>query len=249
VIIAAHQPGFLPWLGYLAKVAAADLFVVMDDLQYEAQNFQNRNRIKNNHGAFWLTVPLERGPQSAPICQKQIANVSSPREHWQWRHWETLRIHYGSAAHWKRYADPLEEVFRRPWQRLLDLDLHILRLCLGWFEIDTPILLSSSLALSGQKTDRILDLCRKTGADVYLSGRGGSTAYLDVAKLVAAGVSVAWQPFRHPVYPQRYPSVGFISHLSAIDLLLNCGPDSPRILRDAMQAPAEQEQVQQLTGS
>jgi WbqC-like protein family len=74
VIVAAHQPHFLPWIGYLAKVAACDLFVVMDDLQYEAQNFQNRNRVKINHGALWLTVPLVRGAQQERICDKRIDN-------------------------------------------------------------------------------------------------------------------------------------------------------------------------------
>ena len=61
MMVAAHQPAYLPWLGYLAKIAAADLFVVMDDLQYEAQNFQNRNRIKTGTGPAWITVPVERG--------------------------------------------------------------------------------------------------------------------------------------------------------------------------------------------
>ena len=88
MIVAAHQPHFLPWLGYLAKVAACDLFVVMDDLQYEAQNFQNRNRVKINHGALWLTVPLERGGQRDRICDKRIDNRGGPRHHWQRRAWQ-----------------------------------------------------------------------------------------------------------------------------------------------------------------
>ena len=61
MILAAHQPHYLPWLGYLDKVAKADLFVVMDDLQYEAQNFQNRQRLKLADGARWVHVPLLRG--------------------------------------------------------------------------------------------------------------------------------------------------------------------------------------------
>ncbi|MBV8758449.1 MAG: WbqC family protein, partial [Deltaproteobacteria bacterium] len=91
MIVAAHQPAYLPWLGYLDKMAKADVFVVMDDLQYEAQNFQNRNRIKLNNGAAWLTVPLEKGPQSQRICDKSISNAGSPKEHWQRRSWETLK--------------------------------------------------------------------------------------------------------------------------------------------------------------
>jgi len=108
--------------------------------------------------------------------------------------------------------------------------LHILELVRGWFGITSPMLLSSSLQLEGQKTDRIIDFCRKVGADVYLSGRGGSTGYLDVDALRQNGVDVAWQSFDHPVYPQRYPALGFMPRMCVLDMLFNCGPASRDIL-------------------
>ncbi len=234
MIVAAHQPHYLPWLGYLAKVAAADLFVVMDDLQYEAQNFQNRNRIKCNHGPLWLTVPLTHGAQSDRISDKQIVNLGSARDHWQRRHFETLRIHYQGAPHWRHYEPALRDVYSRQWNRLIDLDLHLLQLHLQWLEIRKPVLLASSLGLTGQKTERIAALCRAVGADTYLSGGGGSRGYLDVAQLARAGVGVQWQTFTHPRYAQRYPRLGFTSHLGALDLLLNCGPQSRDVLAEAV---------------
>jgi hypothetical protein len=243
VIVAAHQPHFLPWLGYLAKIASADLFVVMDDLQYEAQNFQNRNRVKINHGPSWLTVPLERGPQNELICDKRIYNGGSKREHWQRRALQTLRIHYGAARYWSTYEAELTDVLTRPWTRLVDLDLHMLKLHLEWFDIRKPVLLSSSLGLSGQKTERIERLCRAVSATTYLSGRGGSRGYLDETQLARAGIRVAWQSFVHPIYPQRYSARGFLSHLGAIDCLLNCGPEAARMLRDAMAVSAPVEAV------
>jgi hypothetical protein len=234
MIVAAHQPSYLPWLGYFDKIAQADLFVVMDDLQYEAQNFQNRNRIKVNNGAGWLTVPLVRGSQRDRIIDKQIRNDGvNPKEHWQRRTWATLEIHYRRAPYFAAYAEELAEVYTRPWTSLVELDLHILRMAMGWLGLRRPILRSSSLGLEGQKTDRILDMCRKVGADVYLSGSGGSTGYLDVAALEDAGVTVAWQRFQHPVYPQRYPALGFLPNLCVLDLILNCGPESREILLPA----------------
>ncbi len=226
MIVAAHQPSYLPWLGYLDKMAKADVFVVMDDLQYEAQNFQNRNRVKLNDRAGWLTVPLERGGQLDRICDKRIQNHVNPREHWQRRHWTAIKIHYGKSPHFARYADELEDLYTRPWTRLVELDLHVLEMARRWFGITRPILTSSSLELTGQKTERIIDLCRKVGAKVYLSGRGGSTTYLDVEALRRAGIAVAWQQFAHPTYPQRYPQLGFVPYLAFLDLLLNCGPAS-----------------------
>ena len=230
MIVAAHQPSYLPWLGYLDKLAKADVFVVMDDLQYEAQNFQNRQRVKLNSGAAWLTVPLERGAQTDLICDKRIANGGSPKQHWQRCQWQTLRTHYGKTPYWHHYAAELEEVYTRPWARLVDLDLHVLDLARRWFGITGPVLKSSSLGLTGQKTDRIIDLCRKVGARAYLSGRGGSTDYLDVEALRRAGIAVIWQQFTHPAYPQRYPQLGFVPNLAFLDLLFNVGPASRQLM-------------------
>ena len=180
-------------------------------------------------------MPLERGPQGERIIDKRIVNRGSPKEHWQRKTWHTLQIHYGSSPFWRLYQEDLEELFTRPWDRLIDLQLHILRLHLRWFEIYTPVLRASSLSLRGQKTDRLESLCSAVGADVYLSGGGGSRGYLDVDQLARAGVRVAWQRFSHPVYPQRYPMLGFKPNLASLDLLLNCGPDAVRIVREAMQ--------------
>ena len=231
MILAAHQPAFMPWLGYLDKLAKADLFVVMDDLQFEAQNFQNRNRVKLNHGPHWLTVPLLRGKQTDRVLDKRIDNTGrGGRHHWQIRTWRTLCVHYGRAPHFARYAAALEDTYVRRWDWLVDLDLHMLDLARVWLGIGKPIVRASSLGLSGAKTDRILSLCQATGAKTYLSGRGGSAGYLDTAQLERGGVATLWQTFKHPSYPQRYAGLGFVSHLGFLDLLLNCGPDSAALL-------------------
>jgi hypothetical protein len=241
MIVGAHQPHCLPWLGYLDKIARSDLFVVMDDLQYEAQNFQNRNRIKVNNGTAWITVPLVKGSQSDRICDKQIQNLASAKEHWQRRGWLTLSTHYRKSPFFSNYSADLEEAFSRPWTMLLDFSLHMLQLHLRWFEIDTPIVLASTLALRGQKTDRIIDMCSRVGATTYFSGRGGSTSYLDLPALENAGVELMWQHFNHPIYEQRYPELGFIKNLSALDLLFNCGPQSAALLREQSDSPPASE--------
>jgi hypothetical protein len=232
MILAAHQPHYLPWLGYLHKLASADLFVVMDDLQYEAQNFQNRNRVKLSGGAQWLTVPLERGPQAQRILDKRINNDGANRD-WARRHWETLRNSYGRAPYFERYAGELESMYSRRWEWLLDLDLHVLQLMTGWLGIRKPIVRASTLELQGIRSARIVDLCRKTGATTYLSGGGGSRAYLETDLFARENISVLWQQFTHPVYPQRYTDLGFVSRLAAIDLLFNCGEESRDILLGA----------------
>ena len=240
MIVAAHQPHYLPWLGYLDKLARSDVFVVMDDLQYEAQNFQNRQRLKLDAGPHWLTVPLERHAQSARICDLRIDNTGKgSRHHWQRRHWRTLEVHYGRAAWFARFAPALEDIYVRRWTHLLELDLHMLELARNCLGIKVPIIRASTLQLRGAKTERIIDFCQKLGARIYLTGRGGSASYLDVDALARAGITPIWQRFRHPTYPQRYPGVGFVSHLGFLDLLLNCGPDANVILANAGEALSE----------
>lgn len=244
MIVAAHQPHYMPWLGYLDKMAKADLFVVMDDLQYEAQNFQNRQRVKLHGGAQWLTVPLERGAQSDRICDKRVDNSGSRRQHWQHRNWMTIEINYRRAPYWQRYADDLHAVYTQPWVSLLELDMKMLDLARSWLRIATPIVRASTLGLSGQKTDRILDMCKKVDARCYLSGGGGSTEYLDVERIGRAGVGLIWQHFEHPRYPQRYPEAGFVSHLGFLDLVLNCGDAS----RDVLFARSHPQRAHTLAG-
>jgi len=227
MIVAAHQPHYLPWLGYLDKLAKCDLFVVMDDLQYEAQNFQNRNRLKLADGPHWLTVPLLRGEQTDRVLDKRIDNTGrGSRHHWQRRAWRTLEVHYGRAPCFARYAAALEDVYVRRWDWLADIDLHMLDLARTWLGVTVPIVRASSLNLRGAKTDRILSLCDAVGASTYLSGGGGSRGYLDTVRLQHAGITTIWQTFAHPTYPQRYGGLGFVSHLGFLDLLFNCGPDS-----------------------
>lgn len=231
-IVAAHQPHYMPWLGYLDKMAKADLFVVMDDLQYEAQNYQNRQRIKLASGAQWLTVPLERGTQSDRICDKRIDNGGSARQHWQRRTWLTLEFNYRRAPHWGKYADELRAVYAQTWVSLLELDMHMLDLARRWFDIRTPIIRASSLGLSGQKTERLIDMCKKVGARCYLSGGGGSSDYLNVEQMGRSGIGVIWQHFDHPRYPQRHGETGFVSHLAFLDILFNCGEQAKELLFD-----------------
>ncbi len=224
MIVAAHQPAYWPWLGYLHKMANADLFVVMDDLQYEAQNFQNRNRLKTNQGGAWITVPLIKGGQRDLISEKRINNRPDGRHHWQRKTWRTILCNYSKAPYFKMIRDDLEALYTRQWESLLALDLRTMELLRDWFDITTPMVLSSELMLCHQRSERIIDLCQKVGARHYLSGKGGSRQYLELDRFRENGIEVIWQEFTHPRYTQRHPELPFIPNLSALDFLMNAGP-------------------------
>ena len=90
--VAIHQPQYLPWLGYLAKWAAADLFVFLDTVQYEKNGWQNRNRIKTADGARWLTVPVH-ARLGTPIADVAIDCEQS----WSARHLRAIDGAYADA--------------------------------------------------------------------------------------------------------------------------------------------------------
>ncbi|HET6611213.1 MAG TPA: WbqC family protein [Kofleriaceae bacterium] len=232
MIVAAHQPHFLPWLGYFDKILHSDVFVIVDHVQFERQNFQNRNRIKTRNGVQWLVVPVLRGSRGDRIVDKQIDNKRDGRTTWGERIFRTLAHAYTKAPWFRAHRDFFEHALTRPWTRLCDLDLAIIHYLLEQLEIHTPLVRSSALdGIQGARSDMIVTLCGAVGADTYLSGSGGSREYLDVASFTRRHIQVSWQSFEHPEYPQLAPPSGFAPRLSAVDLLFNCGPEAAAILR------------------
>jgi hypothetical protein len=150
---------------------------------------------------------------------------------WADKHVKTVRQCYAGAAHLEPYAAELEEVLNRPWRLLVDLDAAVIALLAGWLGVETEVIRSSELALPGKRNARLVALCRHFGADRYRSGEA-ARAYLDVELFEREGIEVEWQNLVHPVYPQQHGE--FVSHLSALDLILNCGKESGAVLAAAV---------------
>jgi len=225
MLVAIHQPHYLPWLGYLHRMARAQLFIVLDHVQFERGNYQNRTRVRVNGAPHWLTVPVQQRSQKERIAEKVIDNAQP----WGRQHFETLRRAYGSAGFFGMYAAPLGAIYAREWQRLADLDACTLDFLRDALDIRTPLVRSSALGVQGAKSELVLNLCKAVGASALLVGLGGSRHYLDRAAFAQAGIGLRMQDFAHPVYPQR-GAQPFSAGLSALDLLFNCGPRSRDVL-------------------
>jgi len=239
MIVAIHQPHFLPWLGYLHRMAQADLFVLLDHVQFERRNYQNRTMIRMNGEARWLSVPVVQRSQKERILEKEVDNRLDGAKWWAANAFQTLRHAYGRARFFGRHAGALHRLLDTRRERLVDLNNASLELLRDAFAIRTPLVRSSELAVEGARADLILNVCKATGADTLLAGFGGSRGYLDAEAFARAGVRIAWHEFKHPAYPQCGPQP-FTPGLSAIDLLLNCGPAGRDILfgNAAMRAAA-----------
>jgi hypothetical protein len=230
MIVTVHQPHFTPWLGYLHRMAQADLFIVLDHVQFERGNYQNRTLIRMNGEARWLTVPVLQRSQKECIVEKQIdQSLADTPRWWSMAHFQTIRQAYREARFIGEYAPALRRIFETRWPRLVELNAAMLEFLRDAYGIRTKVVRSSELSPRGAKSELILNLCREVGADTLLVGLGGSRDYLDKAAFERHGVALAYQQFTHPVYAQC-GAAPFIPGLSSLDMLLNCGADSRRLL-------------------
>jgi hypothetical protein len=241
MVVVIHQPHFIPWLGYLHRMAQADLFVLFDHVQFERRNYQNRTRVLLEGEERWLSVPVMQHSQKERILDKEIDNRLADRP-WGPAHYQTLRHAYRAAPFVNLYAPELKKIFERRWDRLVDLNWATLHLLRDAFGIRTPIVRSSELGVQGSKSELVLNVCRAVGADALLAGFGGSRDYLDRQAFAEAGVAIRLHQFRHPIYKQC-ASAEFTPGLAGIDMLFNCGPVSSSLL--LAEAPLQSAQRQE----
>jgi hypothetical protein len=226
VLVAIHQPEHMPWLGFFEKLLRADVFVLLDDVQFSKGDFQNRNRVKGRGGAQWLTVPV------AQRFGRKINEVETAGDAWRAKHWKTLRSCYARAAHFEEFAGRFEEFYARTWAKLSELNVEAIRMLARAFGVEKEFVLSSTLGAGGQKSELVLNVCKAVGATHYYSGRAGG-AYLDAEAFGRAGVEIVVQEFEHPVYEQLFmKEQGFVPNLSAVDLLFNRGAAGLKLISE-----------------
>ncbi|HTL61919.1 MAG TPA: WbqC family protein [Nitrospira sp.] len=222
-----RQPDFLPYLGIFHRLLHADLFVLLDHVQFVAgtsHSWTHRDKIKTPRGAQWLTVSVCRPPLGTPINAVELS-----RTDWRSKNLNLVRENYRTAGYFEEMFPELEKLYALPCTKLVDFTSASIDMLLRVFDISVPCVFSNSLQPVGHKNELLVDLLQKVGATHYLSGVGARD-YFDPAPFRQAGIEVVWQEFKHPIYPQLYGD--FVPYLSSIDLLFNCGIERSRqILR------------------
>ena len=227
-VLAAHQPQYLPWLGFFDKMAQVDVFVLLDNVQFRKNEWQNRNRIKGPSGAQWITVPIRhRFPQT--IAEVEVVE-SQP---WRRKHLRALESNYGKAPFFDQTMPLLANILEQPRDDLASLNIVLIEALADRLGIKTEMRIASEVKAREDPTLRLVDLCEELGADTYLSGAGGD--YLDLSAFTDSRIAVRFQEFEHPIYPQIYGE--FESHLSVVDLLMNCGSESFSIIESGRLDP------------
>jgi WbqC-like protein family len=218
------QPGYLPWLGFFEQLYRCDVFVLYDDVQFEKGSWRNRNRIKAITGPQWLTVPVLLKGRRFPVIKDVRINKAVP---WQKKHTLSISQSYRKAPFLARYEEEFFSKLEKPWDWLVDLDLELIQWVAAELGITTPMLRSSEMGISGAGVQRLIEIIFSLGGTRFYEGSAGRS-YIDVSVFERAGITVIFQDYAHPVYPQLHGD--FMSHLSIIDLLFNCGPQSLSIL-------------------
>lgn len=225
LIVSIHQPHYLPWLRYFDKIARSDLFIFLDDADFNKNGWQNRNRLKGPTGPQILTIPVQHR------LGQRLEEVSlAPGHPWAHKHLKTIRQFYARAPHLADFLPDLEDFYTRPWCRLVDLAWETIRWHMAVLGIATPMVRSSELGVAGRASARLVNLVRAVGGTAYLTGAHGLQSYLEPARFQEAGLDLLVHQWSCPEYAQVWPQVGFTPDLATLDLLLAEGPRSGEVL-------------------
>lgn len=221
-IIAIHQPNFLPWLGYFYKIKQADIFVILDNVQYTKNSICNRNKIKNQQGeAAWITVPVLT---SKGLNQNFNQIEIDYKQKWQKKIVRTIEQTYKKTPFFTLYFDELKGILEKEYPNLSKLNINLIKYINNKLDIKTPVYTASEIDKDfGTKTDLVIGICKHFEINNYLSGQGAKK-YNEPEKFDKEKINLLYQEFEHPEYPQLKEP--FVSHLSVIDLLFNCGDES-----------------------
>lgn len=237
ITLSSHQPAYLPWLGYFNKMAHADVFVILDNVQFEKGSFINRNRIQTPSGPTWMTVPINlRGHMEKSIKQIRVDNSNWPK-----KHLKSIQANYSKASYFYEYNNFLiKQIYDSTdyYNPFIDNPsgffpvISVAKLCLAnlrsfvallkiWTKID-------SQKHNSYKQQLIIDICKYFKADRFIFGEQGR-GYCDIAAFERAGIEPLFQDFRCLEYPQLWGGE-FVPRLSVIDALMNIGAKRTREL-------------------
>jgi hypothetical protein len=224
--VAIVQSNYIPWKGYFDLMNLVDEFILFDNMQYTRRDWRNHNDIKSHMGLTRLTIPVEvKGKYFQEIKDTVVSDVT-----WNRNHWKTIVHCYSKARHFADYRDGFEELYLNAKEKYLsEINYRFLKAMCGWLGIKTKITWSMDYQLTGDKTERLVNLCRQAGATDYLSGPSAKV-YLDEDLFKSQGIAVSYMDYSgYPEYRQLYPP--FEPRVSIIDLIFNEGPDAARYMK------------------
>ncbi len=175
MVVAIIQPYFFPYIGYFQLINAVDKFIILDEVNYIKKGWINRNYIELAGAPFLFTLPLVNTSQNTFISACTI----DPNPAWKQRFLKTLRLGYAKAPCFKVAFPVIEGILLNPEANLVRFLHQSLQQLCDFLQIQTVIIPGTSgydnLHLWGQ--ERIIDICRQEGAELYINPAGGIDLY------------------------------------------------------------------------
>lgn len=227
--VAIVQSNYIPWKGYFDMIASVDEFILYDDMQYTRRDWRNRNQIKTPQGLQWLTVPVKvKGKYLQAIRETEIDG-----EDWAQAHWKAIVQNYKRAPYFDQLQGLLEPIYLgERFTHLSGLNRRLIEAVAGYLGIGTRISNSWDYSLREGKTERLADLCRQAGATQYISGPAAKE-YVDEQVFQDHGIELTWFNYQGYIeYPQLWGA--FTHHVTVLDLLANCGQQSPSYMKHTL---------------
>jgi hypothetical protein len=222
-IIAVMQPTYFPWMGYFDLIDQADKFIFFDDVKISKQSWGVRNRIKTKQGSLFLTVPLKnyKDHKNRLFLNTEIL-YDQP---WPKKHLKSISQSYAKALYYDEVIQDIKNLLFTQYTTIADLNINIILFICKKIGIETNVIRASEIdGIHGSKDDRLVAICYALNATSYLSAKG-SSEYIEAKSPGGSfhknGIKLYYHNFDHPQYPQMETS--FLSHMSIIDLLMNCG--------------------------
>lgn len=217
---------YLPYPGFFHKLSQVDTFVIMDDVQYD-KRFTNRNKILDPQGATNLTIPINKKHKFFPNMIVEINNDLP----WGTYHWKKMQMCYANSRFFGIYRHYFENLYKKRWDLLFELDLETVKILMEWLGIKIPIIRESELNVSGDSTERLINVCKKVGAEAYLSGRGGRN-YINEKLFERNSIRLFYQQYFPIPYSQKFTKE-FWPDLSVVDMIFNLGEQSRELILES----------------
>ncbi len=215
---AVHQPNYVPWLGYFAKMALVDTFVFLDDVQMpQGRSYVHRTRIRQQDEARWLSIPCRRNSDST------IAEVEFADEPWALKHQRGLQTVYGRAPYFSEVMALLQPYYEGHGRYLAAFNMNLIGAIARYLGLKATLLRSSEMVTRGTGDERIAEIGTQIGANTYVSGAGGEN-YQAESTYRAAGISLEVRSYSPKPYEQAQGA--FVGGLSVLDALMNLGPEA-----------------------
>ena len=235
MIVAIHQPNFFPWLGYFAKIARADRFILLDHVEFSRGSWVNRVRLLIGGAPRWITAPVHRDGSHLAITSLRL-DEGQP---WRRRLTRTLQAGYGRCPHFDSVMPVVDDLLAFPGDGLAAFNAAVVRRLSHLLGLTAQVELASTIAAdhagcrpeSARGSELLVALCRAVGASTYLAGQGAG-GYEDPGVYAAADLRYRTSDF--VVRPYRQRGTGeFVAGLSVLDALFNVGPEATRLLLEA----------------